>query len=143
MGERPAKSPATHASHSLLPWAVVTCNGLVLMFLAVPQQGCSEPSQVTLGRTGRASELRPAPEPQVFLTKKAERVPAPATLNPLLPVQVEMLQKGLAAHVCLITTRAAYVSLQDGGVTPSCEYDSDKRGGLFHLNCSVFLLKWQ
>jgi len=95
MGERPAKSPAAHASHSLLPWAAVTRDGLVPMSLAVPQRGCSEPSQAALGSAGGAWELRPAPEPHVFPTKKAKRMPTPATVNPLLPVQVEMSQKGL------------------------------------------------
>lgn len=109
------------------------------MSLAVPQQDCSEPSQEALGRAGRAWELRPAPEPQVFPTEKAKRVPTPATVNPLLSVQVEMVQKGLAAHVCLITVRAACIFLQDGGLSPSCEYDGDKRGGLFHLNHRVLL----
>ena len=79
MGERPAKSPAAHASHSLLPWAAVTRDGLVPMSLAVPQRGCSEPSQAALGSAGGAWELRPAPEPHVFPTKKAKRMPTPAT----------------------------------------------------------------
>lgn len=70
MEKRPAKSLTARASHSLLPWAAITRGGLVPMSLAVPQQDCSEPSQEALGRAGRAWELRPAPEPQVFPTEK-------------------------------------------------------------------------